>query len=62
MVVFYSGENYQWMLYPTGCKYVGEQGIYILKVSPHRVHINYKGSEDSLTERKQASPLPNNQC
>lgn len=41
-LVIYSGENYQWMLHPTGCKYVGEEDICGLKVSPHRVHINYK--------------------
>lgn len=34
MVVIYSGENYQCMLHLTGCKWVGEQDIYILKVSP----------------------------
>lgn len=48
MVVINSGENYQWMLHPTGCKYVGEQDIYSLKVSTQRVYINYKEPKIAL--------------
>lgn len=40
-----------WTLNPTIYKYIGKQGIYSLKVSPHRVLMNYKGIKANFTKR-----------